>query len=81
MKIDKEIVNAIESSNRYLAEYRDQNPDKFVVMATCVPGGGDKSRKELERAVKQDDMRAVIVDSSHQGIIRTRTSRDRSSNS
>jgi aminocarboxymuconate-semialdehyde decarboxylase len=36
-------------------------------MATCVPGGGDECLKELERAVKQDDMRGVIINSSHQG--------------
>ena len=36
-------------------------------MATCVPGGGDECLKELERAVKQDDARAVIINSSHQG--------------
>src|SRR5262249_34656926 len=34
---------------------------------TCVPGGGDECLKELERAVKQDDARAVIINSSHQG--------------
>src|SRR6266850_1608755 len=35
-----ETVDALESSNRYLAKCRDENPDKFVAMATCVPGGG-----------------------------------------
>ena len=39
------------------------------MMATCVPGGGDECLKELERAVKQDDARAVIVNSSHQGHV------------
>ena len=63
----KEALAAIESSNRYLAKCRDQNPDAFVLMATCVPGGGDECLKELERSVKQDDARAVIVNSSHQG--------------
>ena len=66
-KTVKEIVAAIESSNRYLAKCRDLHPDKFVAMATCVPGGGDEVLKELERAVKQDDARAVIINSSHQG--------------
>ena len=37
----KEVTAALESSNRYLAKCRDQHPDKFVAMATCVPGGGD----------------------------------------
>jgi aminocarboxymuconate-semialdehyde decarboxylase len=62
-----ETVEALQSSNRYLAWCRDQHPDKLVAMATCVPGGGDEVLKELERAVKQDDARAVIINSSHQG--------------
>lgn len=66
-KTNKEAAEALERSNRYLAKCRDENPDKFVLMATCVPGGGDECLKELERAVKQDDARAVIINSSHQG--------------
>jgi predicted TIM-barrel fold metal-dependent hydrolase len=66
-KTTKEVVAALESSNRYLAKCRDQHPEKFVAMATCVPGGGDEPLKELERAVKQDDARAVIINSSHHG--------------
>jgi aminocarboxymuconate-semialdehyde decarboxylase len=62
-----ETVEALEVSNRYLAQCRDKHPDKLVAMATCVPGGGDECLKELERAVKQDDARAVIINSSHQG--------------
>ena len=30
LKTDKETVAALESSNRYLAKCRDENPDKFV---------------------------------------------------
>src|SRR5438105_931683 len=66
-KTVQETVDALESSNRYLAKCRDQHPDKFVAMATCVPGAGDECLKELERAVREDDMRAVIINSSHQG--------------
>jgi len=62
-----ETVEALEVSNRYLAQCRDKHPDKLVAMATCVPGGGDECLKELERAVRQDDARAVIINSSHQG--------------
>ena len=62
-----ETVEALEVSNRYLAQCRDKHPDKLVAMATCVPGGGDEVLKELERAVKQDGARAVIINSSHQG--------------
>ena len=37
-KTVKETVDALESSNRYLAKCRDAHPDKFIMMATCVPG-------------------------------------------
>ena len=67
MESKKEVLGAIESSNRHLAKCRDQHPDKFVSMATCVPSFGDEMLKELERAVKQDDARAVIINSSHHG--------------
>jgi aminocarboxymuconate-semialdehyde decarboxylase len=67
VKTTKETVDALEKSNRYLAQCRDRHPDKLVAMATSVPGGGDEVLKELERAVTQDDARAVIINSSHQG--------------
>jgi hypothetical protein len=38
-----------------------------VPMATCVPGGGDECLREPQRAVREDDARAVIINSSHQG--------------
>ena len=49
---EKDALAAIESSNRYLAKCRDDHPDKFVAMATCIPGGTDDGLRELERAVK-----------------------------
>jgi aminocarboxymuconate-semialdehyde decarboxylase len=66
-KTVQETVEALETSNRYLARCRDRHPDKLVAMATCVPGGGDECLKELERAVREDGARAVIINSSHQG--------------
>jgi aminocarboxymuconate-semialdehyde decarboxylase len=66
-KTAAEIVALVETSNRYLAKCRDQHPDKLVAMATAVPGGGDEVLKELERAVREDDARAVIITASHQG--------------
>jgi aminocarboxymuconate-semialdehyde decarboxylase len=62
-----ETVAGLEDSNRYLAKCRDLHPDKLVAMATGVPGGGEECLRELERAVRQDDCRAVIIGSSHQG--------------
>lgn len=66
-KTTAEIVALVETSNRYLAWCRDQHPDRIVAMATAVPGGGDEVLKELERAVREDDARAVIITASHQG--------------
>jgi len=67
MSDPKDVLAAIASSNRHLAKCRDDYPDKFVCMATCVPNAGDEMLRELERAVKQDDARAVIINSSHRG--------------
>ena len=67
MSSPKEILAAIENSNRYLAKCRDQNPEKIVAMATCVPDGGEEHLRELERAVRQDGLRAVLITSSYQG--------------
>jgi aminocarboxymuconate-semialdehyde decarboxylase len=66
-KTVRETVEVLETVNRYLAKCRDRHPDKLVATATCVPGGGDECLRELERAVRQDDCRAVIINSSHQG--------------
>jgi aminocarboxymuconate-semialdehyde decarboxylase len=63
----QETVAGLQDSNRYLAKCRDRHPDKLVAMATCVPGGGEECLRELERAVKEDGCRAVIIGSSHQG--------------
>ncbi|MDB5533169.1 MAG: hypothetical protein JWO28_1484 [Hyphomicrobiales bacterium] len=57
----------LRASNEYMASLRDAHPDKIVAIATTIPGGGDDYLKELERAVKQDDLRAVLISSSHRG--------------
>src|SRR3984885_13870777 len=62
-----EALAAIESSNRHLAHCRAKHPDKLVNMATCIPDSGDAGLRELERAVKADDARAVIINSTHNG--------------
>jgi len=57
----------LEESNRFLAALRDKHPDKVLALATSIPGGGTAHIRELERAVKQDDMRGVLISSSHRG--------------
>jgi len=63
----EETVAGLEDCNRYLAKCRDLYPDKLVAMATAVPGGGEECLREVERAVCEDDCRAVIISSSHHG--------------
>ena len=66
-KTVEETVAGLEDCNRYLAKCRDLYPDKLVAMATAVPGGGEECLREVERAVREDDCRAVIISSSHHG--------------
>lgn len=63
----EEAVGALRESNEYLASLRDRHKDKVIAVATSIPGGGDAHLRELERAVKQDDMRGVLISSSHRG--------------
>jgi aminocarboxymuconate-semialdehyde decarboxylase len=60
----EEALSAIREANEYLASLRDKHKDKILAFAVAIPGGGDEHLKELERAVKQDDMRGVIISSS-----------------
>jgi aminocarboxymuconate-semialdehyde decarboxylase len=60
-----EAVPAIRKSNEYLASLRDQHKDRIVALAVAIPGGGDDHLRELERAVRQDDLRGVLINSSH----------------
>jgi len=66
-KTVEETVAGLKDCNRYLAKCRDLHPDKLVAMATGVAGGGEECLREVERAVREDDCRAVIISSSHHG--------------
>ena len=63
----EEAVPVVRESNEYMASLRDRHQDKIVALATSIPGGGDAHLKELERAVRQDDLRGVLISSSHRG--------------
>ena len=63
----EQALPAIRASNEYLASLRDRHKDKIVAIATTIPGGGDPLLRELERAVKEDGLRAVLINSSHRG--------------
>ena len=47
------------------AELRDKHKDRLIAIAVAIPGGGDDHLRELERAVKQNDLRGVLISSSH----------------
>src|SRR5438552_12689320 len=61
----EEALPVIREANEYLASLRDQHRDRVVAIATAIPGGGDAHLRELERAVKEDDLRGVLINSSH----------------
>ena len=63
----EEALAPIRASNQYMASLRDLHKDRIVAIATAIPGGGEAHLKELERAVKQDDLRGVLINSSHRG--------------
>jgi aminocarboxymuconate-semialdehyde decarboxylase len=62
-----EAVPVVRESNEYMASLRDKHQDKIVALATGIPCGGDAHLRELERAVKEDDLRGVLISSSHRG--------------
>src|SRR3954464_13388734 len=59
----EEAVPIVRESNEHMARTRDLHKDKVLAFATAIPGGGDQHLKELERAVKEDDMRGVLISS------------------
>src|SRR3982750_3731482 len=61
----EEALRVIREINEYMASLRDQHNDKIVALAVAIPGGGDDHLRELERAVKEDDLRGVLISSSH----------------
>jgi aminocarboxymuconate-semialdehyde decarboxylase len=62
-----ESLSFIRASNEYLASLRDRHKDKIIALAVAIPAGEDEHLKELDRAVRQDDLRGVLINSSHRG--------------
>lgn len=63
----QDALDSIRDSNRYLAELQDKYAGRIVALAASVPGGGEDYLKELERAVVQDGLKGVFINSSFQG--------------
>src|SRR5215475_13892580 len=55
----------VREANQYLASLRDKHKDRLVALAVAIPGAGEAHLRELERAVKEDDLRGVLINSSH----------------
>ena len=53
--------------NDYGAEIQQQYKDKIVVFTSTLPCGGAPFVQELERAITQNKLRGVLINSSHQG--------------
>ena len=53
--------------NDYGAEIQQHYRDKIVVFTSTLPCGGAPFVKELERAITQNKLQGVLINSSHQG--------------
>lgn len=63
----EEAVAALRASNLHLAEAQAKHAGKLAALACSVPCGEDAYLRELERAVRVDGLRGVIISSSHRG--------------
>ncbi len=59
-------LTAIQKHNRYLASLQDQH-ESIYALAGAVPHGGDRFLREVERAIKQDGCKGVMIMSSLPG--------------
>jgi predicted TIM-barrel fold metal-dependent hydrolase len=53
--------------NEYGAEILQKYPGRIVVFTSTLPCGGAPFIKELERAIVQNGLKGVLINSSHQG--------------
>jgi aminocarboxymuconate-semialdehyde decarboxylase len=60
-----EALPVLRETHDYMASLRDKHKDRIVAIATAIPGGGEAHLRELERAVKEHDLRGVLINSSH----------------
>jgi predicted TIM-barrel fold metal-dependent hydrolase len=53
--------------NDYGAEMQQKHPGRIAVFTSTLPCGGVTFMKELERAIVQNGLKGVLINSSHQG--------------
>jgi aminocarboxymuconate-semialdehyde decarboxylase len=66
-KTDDESVQFLRRWNDYGAEIQQRYKEKIVVFSSTLPCGSELFRRELERAVTQNGLKGVLINSSHQG--------------
>jgi aminocarboxymuconate-semialdehyde decarboxylase len=65
-KTDQEALEFLRHWNDYGAEIQQKHKDKIVVFTSTLPCGGEAFLQELERAVSQNGLKGVLINSSHQ---------------
>jgi aminocarboxymuconate-semialdehyde decarboxylase len=66
-KNSDESLTFLRHWNDYGAEIQQRYKDKIVVFTSTLPCGGEPFVKELERAITQNKLQGVLINSSHQG--------------
>jgi aminocarboxymuconate-semialdehyde decarboxylase len=66
-KTAAESLTFLRRWNDYGAEIQQQYKDKIVVFTSTLPCAGVSFLKELERAISQNGLHGVLINSSHQG--------------
>ncbi|MDH3445388.1 MAG: amidohydrolase, partial [Deltaproteobacteria bacterium] len=66
-KTHEESLAFLRRWNDYGAEIQQKYKDRIVVFTSTIPCGGEPFLKELERAISQNGLQGVLINSSHQG--------------
>src|SRR5258708_1105587 len=61
----KDELSAIARWSDYAAEIQDAHPGTLYCLAMATPCGGPAHLKELERAIRQLNLKGVLINSSH----------------
>ena len=63
----KDELRAIARWSDYAAEIQDAHQGTFYCLAMATPCGGPAHLKELERAIRELNLKGVLINSSHKG--------------
>jgi aminocarboxymuconate-semialdehyde decarboxylase len=63
----EDALAVVERQNRYYAEMQERHPGRIFGIAGCNPYAGEDYLRELERAVTQDGLKGVCINSSFKG--------------